>query len=336
MKRAALYGLAAVSACLLLAGAGRRGSRGGGASPGGRSAAPRRAGAAGPRVLIRMRRFSVPRPAPIRSPAHVVRDRRRITWPRFDGSGAAISKQAAKAPPQSHASIARNGSLVRNILARQRAETVPGRYYWHADNKVKYAHYYDRQGIQWYGFYHGPAFYWTRHYEGRWWWYDQRAQRWVYWADGFWWWQAPSGTPFVYVENNYYPYEQPGVVTVNEPEPLPPPTSTPSSSSEGRSTTSPDGARMVQVFGPKSEAFLYNTSAAEPAFLKYLGQDVDKVAFSSRTAASPQVLLNFKDGSFAIYDQDGNPQNAPTAPAEEPPGPPPEALPPPPDIPSGQ
>jgi hypothetical protein len=258
----------------------------------------------------------------------MVRDERRINWPERFENGTQIVQRAATIAPREHALVARNTTVVRNIQRQQRVEVVPNRYYWHVDGGIRYCHYFDH-GIHWYGFYHGPSFYWTRFYGDRWWWFDAGFGRWVYWWDGYWWWPGPTGVLYVYVDNNYYPYEE-GGVTVKRPEVVQPPENVPSSN-EGSTWNSPDGKRMVQVFGSNAEAFLYDKSGKEPVFLKYLGKGIDKVRFSGGTEGKPtQILIDFKDGSFALYTEDGDPVDAAVSPQSTPPlptAPPPNAPP---------
>lgn len=315
MRRGVIHGLATVSAALFLTGAGWRSSSPGWRREGRGERAPE------PSVVIKMQRYSVPRPSRIRNPDHLMRDDRRISWPERDDRGTRIVQQSAIVPPQGHVTVVRDRAFVRGIVRRQRVEVVPNRFYWHIEGGIRYAHYFDR-GAHWYGFYHGPAFYWTRFHAGRWWWFDARFARWVYWWDGFWWWPAPGGTAYVFVDNNYYPYEG-GVVTVRKPELEPPPEGTPPAG-EGSSWGSPDKRRMVQLHGPRAEAFLYDASGAQPAFLKYLGQGVDKVRFSGGEPGKPlQILLDFKDGSFALFSADGDPMDsAPPGLPGRPPSPP--------------
>jgi hypothetical protein len=195
---------------------------------------------------------------------------------------------------------------------------------------MRYAHYFDDRGVHWYGFYHGPSFYWTRYYGGNWWWFDPSYSRWVFWWDGYWWWNGPGGAYFVYMDNNYYPYED-GAVTVQKSETVPPPGVKPAPDG-GKGWDSPDGGRMVRVMGDQSEAFLYDKTGSAPDFLAYLGRGVEKVRFSGGTPGEPlQILLDFKDGSFAVFDMDGKALK-PGVHAPPPAGAPPsdEAAPPPP------
>jgi len=223
--------------------------------------------------------------------------------------------------------------------------------------------------VHWYGFYHGPTFYWTRYNTGHWWWYHQGFGRWVYWYQGFWWWPSPTGVQYVYVDNNYYPYES-GVVTVKSPEVSAPPMADPGTETASAATpgarsggimisssapeppaqveaealtasasapaipdvVSPDGDLLVKVMGAQHDAFLYEKTEGVPVLLRYLGGDVAQARFTKGSDGKGlKVLLDFKDGSFAVYDSGGNPVDAPNISLkDEPPGPPPEALPPPP------
>ncbi len=234
-------------------------------------------------------------------------------------------QQPAGAAPLQHTGIVRSPAFIHGIHAQQRAELTPNRYYWHQRNGVRYSHYYDGRA-HWYGFYHGPRFYWTRYHADRWWWFDASYGRWVYWWNGFWWWPGPAGASYVYIDSSYYPYERGGVMA-NQPSPSAAPASSP-----GVNFSSPDGKRMVQIAGSDNAAYLYDKSTADPTYLKFLAKSVDKVKFTSASVETPtRILLELKDGAFALYDADGNPLSA--EPAAVSPGPPPDApesIPPPP------
>ena len=290
-------------------------------------------GYSGSHTVYRRQRVSIPRPS---MPSHVVNDRARASYPERDGSGARISQRAAATPPTQHAAVARNAGFAHNMGSLERTEVVPNHYYWHNDGGIRYSHYYDGH-YHWYGFYHGPNFYWTRYYGNRWWWFDANlGGRWVFWWDGFWWWAGPGGVPYVYADNSYYPYEDSGV-TVEHEEDMPAPASVPAPD-KGSTTSSPDGRRMAQVFGSDSQAFLYDKTATPPVFLKYLGQGVSKVRFSGGTAGTPlQVLVEYKDNTFALFDEDGNSQSSAVKSAETKNTPPiPDSVPPPPNSAPGQ
>lgn len=284
-----------------------------------------------PPVVIKMRRYSMPAPQRIQNPSHVIRGGGHVAWPSRDGRGRPIRQQPALNPPARHAAVVRNPAVVQSIRRDQKVEIQPGRYYWHDVGRVRYAHYRDRRGDDWYGFYHGPRFYWTRYWADRWWWYDPRFERWVYWWDGYWWWPGPAGGVYVYVDNNYYPYDD-GTVTVEQPVTAAPPQAVPASADQGSSTTSPDGTRMVQIYGDRRDAFLYSVSSGRPAFMKYLASGVKKARFSGGQSGKPlRLLLDLDDGSFALYDESGQPLDGPSisaAPGAVPQAPPPSGPPP--------
>lgn len=312
---------AAVLAALLLSAAPARAQRGMGGGMGG-----------GGRSVYKHRRVSVP--AQNRPSGGAPSDGRRAVAPERDEQGSRITQRAASAPPGNHGVVARNDSFVHGITAREHTEMTPNHYYWHTEGGVRYAHYYEG-GVHWYGFYHGPAFYWTRVYMGRWWWFDVGVGRWVYWSDGYWWWWGPGGIAFVYVDNAYYPYEPEGVAVVTEenqeaPRAIPPP-------NQGSASVSPDGKRMVQISGADGEAFLYDKTTKVPSYMKFLGRGAEKVRYEGGTAGKPlKILVEFKDGSFAVYDDKGDSpkEPAPLPPADQPPTP--DAVPPPPTSAPGQ
>ena len=322
MKRNMLSVLTVAAAALFLIGAGREGVGGGG---GGRSGG----------TVYRRHRVAVPK-ASMPEKGHTVSDQGRAVYPQRNESGGAITQRASVVPPAHHAAVDRSPGLVRNIQTQQRGEVVPNHYYWHNDNGMRYSHYYDGHN-HWYGFYHGPTFYWTRYYGNRWWWFDGPHSRWVFWWDGFWWWPGVGGVPYVYVDNNYYPYEDSGV-TVERAEEQPAPASVPAPSSGG-TKASPDGRRMVQM-GADGQAFLYDKTKTPPTFMKYLGQGVSQVRFSGGTGGAPlQVLVEYKDNTFALFDGDGNSQSSAVQSTEAAtPAPPetPDSIPPPPTSAPGQ
>lgn len=314
-------------------GEGRGGGRAAGNPSNVQHAAPRGSGGHAygqttkPAVITRMQRYNMPKPEVIHNQSHVVRDNQHITWPKSDGHGAPITQQPARVPPAHHNSVARNTAFVNTIRGRERTETQPRRYYWHDEGGRRYAHYLDH-GINWYGFYHGSTFYWTRWYASRWWWYDPRFARWVFWYNGYWWWPGPLGVTYVYMDNSYYPYEN-GEVVVAHPDVVPPPAQAPNPSA-GSTWNSPDGQRMVQITGDQSDAFLYDRSSGQPEYMKYLGPNVDSVRFSGGTNGQlVQILVNYKDGTFALFDENGDSTQTPPTSAADLPGPPPAATPPP-------
>jgi hypothetical protein len=227
--------------------------------------------------------------------------------PRAQGSVSAPSGRSGgrtrvvPAPVQS-------GSVTRDISRRQRTEIVPNQDYWHRVGGTRYVHRY-YGGAHWYGFYHGSAFYWHRYYNNYWWWHDPYYDRWVYWWNGNWWWPGPAGV-YVYVDNSY----QPATAAALPPDvPAAPndgtePEGTTAASTTGGSWKSPDGKRMVQIAGAKSEVFLYDTSKEPAAFVKFLGSGAESVKFAGGQDGKPlRILVNFKGGSFKMYAADGTP-----------------------------
>jgi hypothetical protein len=184
----------------------------------------------------------------------------------------------------------------------------------------RYSYYH---GHPWYGFYVGPRYHWARWHSDRWWWYDTSFARWSFWHNGYWWWTGPAGVTYVYVNNAYSPYYE-GIVDVPpptsiQPAPgdtaLPPPDQDPTAAIEDMTASSPDGKRMIQVVGPKAEAFLYDTSGGKPVFMTYLANNVAKVRFEGDETKRPaRILLDFKNiDGFALFDADGRRQGGTAA-----------------------
>ncbi|MFI5362497.1 MAG: hypothetical protein ACHQ49_11050 [Elusimicrobiota bacterium] len=357
MKRNRISVLTIAAAALCLIGAGREGggshggggaSRGGGgvshggggaSRGGGRSSSPESGHMS---TIYRRQRVNVPRAS---MPERAINDQNRAVVPNHMAGGGRITQRAAGTPPSHHLTVTRNDTLVRNIGAQQRNEVVPNHYYWHNDNGVRYSHYYDGRN-HWYGFYHGPTFYWTRYYGNRWWWFDGPHSHWDFWWDGYWWWTGPGGAPYVYVDNNYYPYDASGGVTVVQPEEqpvpatIPPPNAAATPANPAVTKDSPDGQRMVQVFGADAQAFLYDKTKTPPVFMKFLGSGVLQARFSGGTGGAPlQILVEYKDDTFALFDADGNSQDSAVQSTEASiPAPPenPDSIPPPPTSAPGQ
>ena len=324
MKRILLSTLTIAATALVLMGAGH--GSGEGQRGGGQRSAGQRGGGSSPSKIYRLRRVAVPKPS---MPSRVVRGQGRFSYPERDESGARISKPAAAAPPQHHASVVKNTALVRNIQTQERVENTPKHYYWHNDGGLRYSHYYDGR-VHWYGFYHGPAFYWTRYYGDRWWWYDGGGARWVFWWDGFWWWPGPGAAAYVYMDGHYYPYEN-AAVTVAHEENQAPPASIPAPN-PAAAAKSPDARRMVQISGSDGQAFLYDNTTSPPTFVKFLGVGASKARFSGGSAGAPlQILVEYKDDTFALFDADGNSQSSAVQSSESqstPPAAAPDSIPP--------
>jgi hypothetical protein len=266
-------------------------------------------------------------------PEHEFNGHASVPAPSHFGGGERITQRPASAPPANHAVVAGNAGFARGIQAQQRVEIAPNHYYWHTAGGVRYAHYY-HDGIHWYGFYHGPNFYWSRYYGNRWWWFDVSfGGRWCYWWNGFWWWPGPAGVMYVYVDNGYYPYDAAGVTVVKDEYHEAP--AAPPAAGAGSSSMSPDGKRMVQIVGGDGEAYLYDKTGPDPVYLKFMARGVQKAKFSGGTGGAPlEILLEFKDDSFALFDAEGQPLDpkkvAAPAQAAPPPSTPESAPPPPP------
>lgn len=280
----------------------------------------------------------VPRPQPIRERERIIdhdRSRSVIRHPGTGWDGRPITHRPhVGSPTRDHVTIINNTTIINNVHHHNRYETVRGRYYWHEYGGHRYAHYYDMWGFHWYGWYVGSSYFWVRHYEDRYWWYDPGYGRWCYWHNGYWWWQNPTNVTYVYVYVNdrYYRYEdaQGGAVLRPEPpKPADPAQPAPPAEQPAEDPTfySADGARMVQIFGERKEAFLYDASGEEPAYLAYLGDSVVDVQFSDTTGGEP-LLINTvierkttaPDGTetvtktFKMFDGDGAPIGLPVAP----------------------
>ncbi|MGH7442189.1 MAG: hypothetical protein ACREKE_05880, partial [bacterium] len=155
---------------------------------------------------------------------------------------------------------------------------------------------------QWYGFYLGSGFFWTRNYAGRWWWYDSGESRWCYYNAGFWWWQDPYHVGDLYCYNGgaYIPANSANdQIMVSLPE-----------TEDMTSYQSPDGSRAVKLVAGGSDAFLYDLDSP-PAFNPiYLASGVTSVQFSDASDGRPlEIMLKLGDGSFDLFDADGNPYN---------------------------
>jgi hypothetical protein len=194
----------------------------------------------------------------------------------------------------------RNTVILGHVRNYDRLETAHNRYYWHNDGGYRFCHYYDDWGYHWYGWYAGDDFFWTRYFSGRWWWYDSGFGRWCYWHDNGWWWQDPAlGTVFIYSNNAYTPAEESADET----------TTTAGSPSNAESHTEfwdAADSRVVKVYG--QDAFLYDTNNPPRFDPMFLSSKVSDVKFSkSKNGRPAQIMLTLEDGSFLLFDGDGNP-----------------------------
>jgi hypothetical protein len=180
------------------------------------------------------------------------------------------------------------------------SETQPNRYYWHKSKSFNYCHYLDASGSQWYGWYAGDNYFWTRCYGDLWWWYDSDFNRWCFWNEGWWWWQDPYhvGDLYFYNGDQYIACnsanDQVEVTTAGVPNPV--------------VTFSPDRTRQVKIFGNGQDAFLYDT-AVPPSFNPiYLASKVQKVEFVDPGDGGPyEIDLTLEDGTLNYFDLQGNP-----------------------------
>lgn len=209
---------------------------------------------------------------------------------------------------RAHMNLVMGAGFNRTVVNFNVTENMPGRYYWHAYNGFNYCHYY-YGGYHWYGWYFGNSYFWTRYWGNHFWWYDPVYFRWCYWWDGGWWWQDPYHINVVYVyDNGNYVSTSAGAGVNVAVEGNP-------SAPGARVFNSPDGSRMIKVTGSAQDAFLYDTSSS-PSFQPiYLASGVKDVKISNTTNGRPlQVMLILNDGSFDLFDNQGNPYNGNGAP----------------------
>lgn len=162
-------------------------------------------------------------------------------------------------------------------------------------------------GDNWYRFSYHDDYFWARLYGDRWWWYDSGYSRWVYWSNGYWLWPSPNGMTYVYVNNIYQPYgyneslQAPEQTPDYQPEPR-------TTRAADRTMSSPDGKLQVQLIGDRSQAFLYKNDGGKYTFLRYLADNVKDVRYSGGINNRPlRILLDYEDGTFALYDEKGEP-----------------------------
>ncbi|HET9870695.1 MAG TPA: hypothetical protein VFR02_09405 [bacterium] len=191
-----------------------------------------------------------------------------------------------------------------------RVETIPNHYYWHTYGGYSYCHYYDPWGYHWYGWYVGDSCFWARYYWGNWWWYDPVWARWCYWHDGGWWWNDPSNTTVVYVyENGAYQPADVAPDTTAAPPTAPSGNTSPQSAApipEKESFPSPDGSRVVKIFGDSRDAVLSDQATPPKLESVFLGSNVKSVRFAATTDGGTQILVTYGDGTVKNFDEDGH------------------------------
>ncbi|MBI5211197.1 MAG: hypothetical protein HY927_14590 [Elusimicrobia bacterium] len=191
-------------------------------------------------------------------------------------------------------------------------------YYWHEWYGRRMCHHYDSYGYHQWGFYVGDVYFWTRHWNNHFWWYDPYWHRWLYLRDGSWWWQNPAYVEVIYIyrDGSYYRYDRGvgGVILLPDPTPpvsAPPadPAPAPAPAPESKSFYSDDGTRVVQVFGEKKDAFLYDTAEQAAFDPKWLDSGVTDVRFKLDDQDQLETIMTLtEDGGFNLFDRDGNPQ----------------------------
>ncbi len=180
------------------------------------------------------------------------------------------------------------------------SEVKPNHYYWHKDKSFNICHFLDASGNQWYGWYSGGSYFWTRCYGDHWWWYDSDFNRWCFWNDGWWWWQDPYHVGDLYFYNGaqYIPCnsanDQVEVTTVGLPNPV--------------VTANADGTRVVKVMGAGQDAFLYDTAVPPDFNPVYLASKVQKVEFvDPGDGGAMEIDVTLSDGTLNYFDLQGNP-----------------------------
>lgn len=172
-------------------------------------------------------------------------------------------------------------------------------YYWHRDDSFNYCHYIDDDGYNWWGWYVDGQFFWNRYYEGRWWWYDSDYDRWCFWNDGFWWWQDPYhvGDLYCYDDDDYIPCNS----SLDEEVVTAP------ADQSYQVYNAPDNSCEVKVISGTQDAFLYDTDDPDARQPVYLASGVEDVMFSDTSNGRPlEIVLKLNDGTFDMFDDDGN------------------------------
>jgi hypothetical protein len=232
--------------------------------------------------------------------------------PRTGPKGEAF-RGTAVSPRQFNSNVVRNQMSIVNrpgymaqIDRENINETQRGHLYWHTEGGFSYSHFIDNSGYQWYGWYTGDQFFWTRNYNGRWWWYDTGYNRWCFYNDDFWWWQDPYhvGELYAYNDDSYIPVNSADdQISVTGQE-----------QANDIAYASPDGKRTVKVVQGDGDAFLYdadNPPAFDPI---YLASGVQSIQYSNVTNGRPlEIILKLNDGSFDMFDAQGHPYNSETS-----------------------
>lgn len=137
---------------------------------------------------------------PISRKNEFVWDQHNANAPKTDDRGVICTEQPVKTVPNAEPFL-QNANLTRNLENQKSTENGVDQYSWHYQDGYRYAHYLDRWGDHWYGFYHGAEYFWLRQHEGRWWWRDEGLNRWYYWREGRWMYQDPKHPENAYAFN---------------------------------------------------------------------------------------------------------------------------------------
>jgi hypothetical protein len=248
---------------------------------------------------------------------HTDREHSRIEFPKTGFGGRAINADPISPRHFNDRAVKTQMSMVvsigwqNKILGFDRAETMSNHYYWHNDRNFNYCHYIDHMGYHWYGWYAGNKYFWTRHFNNRWWWYDGDFDRWCFWNNGFWWWQDPYHIGDLYCYNNttYIPVNSAeDNVAVAVPD-----------DNNTQSYTSPDNTRVVKVVADTQDAFLYDTANPPEFNPVYLASGVTDVMFSDTDNGRPlEIILKLNNKSFDMFDGNGNAYNPANSGVEQP------------------
>jgi hypothetical protein len=233
-------------------------------------------------------------------------DRHHSTAPRPQNGPDGKDLRASPIPPHRF-----DGDAVRNHMTRvdrpefmerlarlDDQESQRRHHYWHREDGFTYSHYVDDGGYDWYGWYLGEQFFWTRNFHDRWWWYDEGVGHWCFWNNGFWWWQDPNhvGDLYCYNAGTYIPCNS------NDDEI----TVAPPSASDIKAFPSPDSTRVVRIFGDAKDAFLFDLAKPVRFSPVYLASGVDEVRFTTPRNGRPlQIILTLDDGTMDVVDAKG-------------------------------
>ena len=185
-------------------------------------------------------------------------------------------------------------------------------YRWYDWDGRQVCHHYDQWGYNWWGFYVGSAYFWTRYYDDMFWWYDPYWHRWCWMDNDRWWWQNPNGAIYIVEGGNYYRYNDDGGTVVVVPDQTPPITPPPGQVNVGNGASyySADGSRMITIDPTDGSAYLYAPSAPAGDALaqgRFLASGVSTAQFAySQGTTLQQINLTFSDGvTTGVVDPNG-------------------------------